>query len=86
MPLCRAGGRRPRDVAVCPVWACIMTAPPLTPCACPGPRNGEPHCACTMVRLGLPRSPAHEAETRAAARDLQRLFEAAYVRPPLARP
>jgi hypothetical protein len=62
-----------------------MTAPPLNPCACLGPRNGEPHCNCTMVRLSLPRSPAHEAERRVAARDLQRLFEAAYVRPPVAR-
>lgn len=57
-----------------------MTAPPLTPCACLGPRNGEPHCACTMVRLGLPRSPAHDSETRAAQRDIQRIFEGIYDR------
>jgi hypothetical protein len=63
-----------------------MTALLPTLCACLGPRNGEPHCNCTMVRLGLPRSPGHVAAQRAAARNLQRLFEAAYVRPPVARP
>lgn len=25
-------------------------------CACIGPMYGEPHCSCTMVRLGLERS------------------------------
>lgn len=33
-----------------------------------------------MVRLGLPRSPAHDSETRAAQRDIQRIFEGIYDR------
>ena len=62
-----------------------MTTLP-TPCACLGPRNGEPYCNCMMARLGLPRSHAHETERRVAKRDLQHFLEALNVRPPLARP
>lgn len=53
-------------VAECPA----MT----TPCACLGPRNGEPHCDCVMVRMGLPRSPGHDAEVAAFAQGIQILM------------
>lgn len=38
-----------------------MPEPEYTLCACMGPMNDEPHCHCTMERLGLPRSEAHKA-------------------------
>lgn len=52
-----------------------MPTPMLTPCACLGPRNGEPYCACTMERAGLPRSAAHKAAISVATANLQRLFD-----------
>lgn len=44
-------------------------------CGCMGPMYGEPHCYCSMVRLGLPLSPEREAANAAANKRLSALFE-----------
>jgi len=49
-------------------------AAPLTPCACLGARNGEPHCNCVMERLNLPRSPEHVAESERIEREMKALL------------
>jgi hypothetical protein len=35
-------------------------------CACMGPVYGEPFCACTMARMGIPMSEQHVIEYEAA--------------------
>lgn len=48
---------------------------PLQLCACMGPMYGEPHCPCTMDRLGLPKNiAAREAEQKRATEELNALF------------
>jgi hypothetical protein len=44
-------------------------------CACMGPMYGEPHCYCSMVRLGLPLSPEREKANAEANERLKALFE-----------
>lgn len=43
-------------------------------CACMGPMYNEPHCYCTMVRLGLPLSPERAEANEKANIRLNELF------------
>jgi hypothetical protein len=46
----------------------------ISACACMGPMYGEPHCYCTMERLGLPLSPLREEANKRANERLDALF------------
>lgn len=60
-----------------PALACPPAQAPvpgINLCACLGPIYGEPHCPCTMKRLGMPPSDARLTAEAAARVRLADLF------------
>lgn len=45
------------------------------PCACLGPRDGEPYCNCHMVQCGIPRSEEHKRKQVEATAKIKAVFD-----------